>query len=199
MRLNCDSEGVKEASRILSEGGVVVFPTDTVYGVGCNPFDKNAVKRIYKIKNREPSKPLPVLTYSKETAEKIVEFDRDSERIADTMWPGPLTIILKTKEEKIKESLNVEEKVAVRVPNHRCTLELLRLCRYVVGTSANLSGSQSTTDPEECERDIVGYDLLLDGGKIAGRGESTIIEMSGGELKIHREGEIKKGDILGLL
>lgn len=199
MRVSCDSDGVKEASRILAEGGVVVFPTDTVYGIGCNPFDRNAVKRIYKIKNREPSKPLPVLTFSKEMAKKIVEFDKDSERIADTMWPGSLTIILKTKEKKLKESLNVEEKVAVRVPNHRCTLELLQYCKYVVGTSANVSGAQSTADPEECERSMDGYDLLLDGGRIASRGESTIIEMAEGELKIHREGKIKKEDILGLL
>lgn len=199
MRVNCDSDGVKEASKILSDGGVVVFPTDTVYGIGCNPFDKNAVKKIYKIKNREPSKPLPVLTYSKDTAKKIVVFDKDSERIADAMWPGSLTIILKTKEKKLRESLNVKEKIAVRVPDHRCTLELLKHCKYVVGTSANMSGAQSTADPEECERSVDGYDLLLDGGKIASRGESTIIEMVGEELKIHRDGEIKKEDILGLL
>ena len=193
-------DGIREAGRVLAGGGVVIFPTDTVYGIGCNPFEKDAVRRIYGIKGREPAKPLPVLVHSKETAKQIVAFDSVSEEIADKMWPGPLTIILKIKENKLRESLGVKEKVAVRAPDHKCALGLLEQCRYVVGTSANISGMEPATDPGECERGMSGYDLLLDGGRIAGsRGESTIIELVDGELKIHRRGEIRKEEILGIL
>ena len=93
----------------------------------------------------------------------------------------------------------MKEKVAVRVPNHKCTLELLKHCKYIVGTSANVSGTKSTTDPKECERSMKGYDLLLDSGRISSKGESTIIELVEGQLVVHRKGEIKKEDILGVL
>ena len=199
MRVKCNPDGVKEASRVLSGGGVVVFPTDTVYGIGCSPFDKDAVRRIYRIKNRDPAKPLPVLAYSKEAAKEIAVFDDGSERIAGKMWPGPLTIILKIRDGRLEETLGVKGKIAVRVPDHGCALELLRQCRYVVGTSANVSGARPATDPTECEKDMSGYDLLLDGGKIASGGESTVVELVRGELVIHRKGEIKKEEILDVL
>ena len=199
MRVKCDPTGVQEACRILSGGGVVIFPTDTVYGIGCNPFDRKAVMKIYTIKNREISKALPILTYSKEIAKEIVVFDNHTERIVEKMWPGPLTVILKIRDDRLKTSLGVKEKIAVRVPNHRCALEMLKQCRYVVGTSANISGAKSTADPDTCEKEITGHDLLLDDGMTVGRGESTIIEVTEGKLKVHRVGEIKTEEILDIL
>ena len=198
MRVRCDPDGVKKANKILSMGGVVIFPTDTVYGIGCNPFDGDAVKKIYKIKNRDYSKPLPVLTHSKHDAKNIADFDESLERLADRMWPGPLTIILKVKEKRLKETLNIEERIAIRVPNHKCTLELLRQSRYIVGTSANISGTRSITDPTECEK-MNGYDLLLDGGRIASTGESTVIELVNGQIKVHRSGQIKEEELVSML
>lgn len=196
MRTNCDLDGIKKAVEILSNGGIVVFPTDTVYGIGCNPFDKKAVNKIYKIKNRDYAKPLPILTYSKKTAKDIAIFDKYSEKIADIMWPGSLTIILKIKDKKLKETLNVKEKIAVRVPNHTCTLKLLKRCKHIVGTSANISGVKSTTNPNECNIDC---DLLLDDGIITSEGESTIIELIDDKLKIHRKGKIKREELLKIL
>lgn len=198
MKVNCNLDGIKQASKILSDGGIVIFPTDTVYGIGCNPFNKEAVSRIYKIKNRDQTKPLPILTYSKETAKNIAIFDKDTEKIVDKMWPGSLTVILKIKDNTLKETLNVREKIAVRVPNHKCVLELLKQCKYIVGTSANISGMKSSIDPKECEKNITNYDLMLDGGRIKSGGESTIIELDK-SLKIHREGEIKKEELLKIL
>ncbi len=199
MRARCDPRGITEAARILSGGGVVVFPTDTVYGIGCDPFDKAAVGRIYSIKNRDPANPLPVLAYSAEAAREIARLDGSSAKVADRLWPGPLTIVLGVRDRRLRDTLNVGEKVAVRVPGHRCTLDLLRRCRYLVGTSANVSGAGSATDPAECERSVDGYDLLLDGGVLAGGGESTIIEFAGGELRIHREGAVTREEVLAAL
>jgi len=196
LKVNCDKEGIGIASQIINSGGIVIFPTDTVYGIGCNPYDKTAVKKIYEIKSRNIVKSLPVLTYSKETAKKIVQFDKITEKIADKFWPGPLTIILKVKDEKIKESLNLEDKIAIRVPNHQCTLELLQKCDFLVGTSANISGNSSYTNPKDCLKDMKDYDVFVDGGIISSGGESTIIEIENEEIKIIREGSLSKEEIL---
>ena len=87
LRVNCKKEGIEKASEIINKGGIVVFPTDTVYGIGCNPYNKDAVRKIYEIKSREISKPLPVLVHSKEIAEKIALFDEWSKKIAERFWP----------------------------------------------------------------------------------------------------------------
>ena len=199
MKVKCDKEGIIKASDIIKNGGVVIFPTDTVYGIGCDPYNKEAIQRIYKIKSRESAKQLPILAFSKKIVEKIVEFDRNSEKIAQKVWPGPLTLILKLTDEKIKSSLNMADKIAVRVPNHQCTLELLKKCELVIGTSANISGTGPFRNPKECYENLHGYDVFLDGGIITSNGESTIIEFEDGELKIHRQGVLTREEILKIL
>jgi L-threonylcarbamoyladenylate synthase len=136
-------------------------------------------------------KQLPVLAYSKKVIKEIAFFDEISEKIANKFWPGSVTLILKVKDIKIEESLGLEDKIAVRVPNHPCVLSLLKKCRLLVGTSANFSGQSSFDDSKEVARKFSGYDILLDGGKISDSGESTIIEVLGNELKIVRKGKIK--------
>lgn len=199
MRVKCDKEGISKASSIIKSGGIVVFPTDTVYGIGCDPYNKESIQRIYKIKSREISKSLPILAFSKDIAAKIVEFDKDSEKIAQKVWPGPVTLILKLTDEKLKTSLNVGDKIAIRVPKHQCTLELLRECNFIIGTSANISGMGSFRNSEECYQNIHNFDLFLDGGTITSEGESTIIEFEEGKLKIHREGVLTQKEILKIL
>jgi len=199
MKVNCNQAGINKANEVIRDGGVIIFPTDTVYGIGCDPYNKKSIQKIYNIKSRERTKSLPILAGSKKEVTRIAQFDDDSENIAEKLWPGPLTIILKLTDEKLKESLNAADKVAVRVPNHQCTLELLEKCNFIIGTSANISGSQSFKNPKECYQNIQGYDLFLDGGIIPSRGESTIIEFVHGKLKIHREGVLKQKEILKLL
>ena len=198
LRINCDKEGIEKASQIISQGGVVVFPTDTVYGIGCNPYNKNSVKRIYDIKSRDISKPFPVLAYSIEVAERIAFFDEFTRGIVERFWPGELTVILKLTDKNLKRSLNVTEKIAIRVPNHRCTLELLKECDLLVGTSANISGHSSFTDPDECFNNIQKFDVFVDGGTIASKAESTIIEIKDKDIRIIRRGPFSYEEILGL-
>ena len=196
MKVSCDKEGIEKASKIISQGGIVIFPTDTVYGIGCDPYNKASVEKIYKIKSRDIIKSVPILTYSAEAAERIAQFDQLAKKIVKKFWPGPLTLILKVTDEKIKRSLNLENKIAVRVPNHRCTLELLKKCNYLVGTSANISGDLPHTNPEECLEKMQNYDVFVDGGIITSNGESTIIEIENEEVKIIREGSLTKEEIL---
>ena len=197
LKVNCDKEGIQKASQIINKGGIAIFPTDTVYGIGCDPYNKESVKKIYDIKSRDISKSVPVLAYSKEVAAKIVHFDKLSEKIIEKFWPGPLTIILKLTDEKIKESLNLKDKIAIRVPNNKCTLELLKKCNFLVGTSANISGDLPYTNPDECFKNLHNYDIFIDGGTITSESESTIIEIEDEEIKIIRKGSLTKEEILG--
>ena len=194
-----NSTGVALVVKSIKNGGVVIFPTDTVYGIGCNPYDENAIERIYRIKKRDGKKPLPVLGYSRQILEEIVEFDEIAYRITDKFWPGQLTIILPLKDKKLKESMDATDKIAVRVPDNKCILSLLKQCKLIIGTSANLSTENSFVEPDLCAKSITGYDIFLDGGTLESLGESTIIEIVNKEIKILRKGVISQEELFSLV
>ena len=192
MKVSCDDVGIQSAAKAINDGKIVIFPTDTVYGLGCNPYNHEAVSSLYKIKKRKKEKPLPVIGYSKNELEKIAEFNTLEEKIAEKFWPGPITLILKIKDKEIQKSLELEGKIAVRVPNNQCVLALLKECKLLVGTSANISGTAPFNDPKECDKNLSGYDLLIDGGIISSQGESTIVEIENNDVKILRKGSISE-------
>ena len=188
---------MQSAYQTVKDGGIVIFPTDTVYGIGCDPYNKNSVSLLYKIKKREKTKPFPVLGYSKKELEKIAVFNSLATKIAEKFWPGPLTMILNVKDADIQKSLGLENKIAVRVPDNTCILSLLKECKVLVGTSANISDETSLIDPNDCETKM-SYDLLIDGGIITSKGESTIVEIDGDKVKIVREGSVPEKEIYEL-
>ncbi len=194
--LGC-TNGISECASIIKSGGVVVFPTDTIYGIGCDPRNDSAVQRIFKIKGRDEKKPLPVLAYSMQDAEKIVSLGRAGRMLAERYWPGALTIVAPLVDKKISRSVTAgSNSLAVRVPANRCILSLLQQCKYLVGTSANISGGKSSKSAQEVlDSGLDGFDALLDGGHVGGV-ESTIVDMTGAEPKILREGAIKSGEVL---
>lgn len=189
---------MQSAYQTVKDGGIVIFPTDTVYGIGCDPYNKNSVSLLYKIKKREKTKPFPVLGYSKKELEKIAGFNSLATKIAEKFWPGPLTMILNVKDPDIQKSLGLENKIAVRVPDNTCILSLLKECKVLVGTSANISDETSLIDPNDCETKISNYDLLIDGGIITSKGESTIVKIDGDKVKIVRKGSIPEKEIYEL-
>jgi len=195
LRISCNNVGIQKAVQIINKGGIVIFPTDTVYGIGCDPYNQKGVLSLYKIKKREKTKPFPVIGYSKKELEKIAEFNDKAEKIAELFWPGPITLILKVKDENIRKSLGLGKKIAVRVPNNQCVLSLLKECKLLVATSANISGTTSLTDPNDCKRDLNGYDLLLDGGILSDDGESTIVEIDRNKLRIVRSGSVSEEEL----
>ena len=192
MKISCNDEDVQKAASAINDGAVIVFPTDTVYGLGCNPYNHDSVLSLYEIKKREKTKPFPVLGYSKEELEKIAEFSPLEEKIAEKFWPGAITLILKVKDQEIQKSLSLGEKIAVRVPNNKCALALLKECKLLVGTSANISETKPFNDPKECSENLTGYDLFIDGGIISSKGESTIVEIENNDVKILRKGSISE-------
>jgi len=196
LKVNCNKDGIEKTSQIIKKGGVAIFPTDTVYGIGCNPYNVNSVKKIYEIKSRAEVKSLPVLAYSLDIVKEITIIDKFTEKIIKKYWPGPLTLILALTDQKLKKSLKLQNKIAVRIPDSKCTLKLLEKCKLLVGTSANISGNSSYTNPDECIKNIKNYDVFLNGGTITSKGESTIIEIENEKIKIIREGALKAEDIM---
>ena len=192
MKISCNDADIQIAAKAINDGAIVVFPTDTVYGLGCNPYNHEAVLTIYEIKKREKTKPFPIIGYSKKEVEAIAEFNPLEEKIAEKFWPGPITLILKVKDKEIQKSLDLGEKIAVRVPNNQCVLALLKKCKLLVGTSANVSGAAPSIDPNVCGKNLSGYDLLIDGGIISSQGESTIVEIKNNDVKILRKGTISE-------
>jgi len=192
LKISCNDADIQIAAKAINDGAIVVFPTDTVYGLGCNPYNHDAVLSLYEIKKRKKTKPFPVIGYSKKELEKIAEFNPLEEKIAEKFWPGPITLILKVKDKEIQKSLELDGKIAVRVPNNLCVLALLKECKSLVGTSANISGTAPFNDPKECGKNLSGYDLLIDGGMISGQGESTIVEIENNDVKILRKGNVSE-------
>jgi L-threonylcarbamoyladenylate synthase len=197
--LGC-ADGMSECAHIIKNGGVVVFPTDTIYGIGCDPRNDSAVERIFKIKGRDEKKPLPVLAYSMQDAEKIVSLGRAGRMLAEKYWPGALTIVAPLADKKMSRGVTAGcSNLAVRVPANSCILPLLQECRYLVGTSANISGGKPSKSAQEVlGSGLDGFDALLDGGPVGGV-ESTIVDMAGAEPRILREGAIKSGEVLRLI
>jgi L-threonylcarbamoyladenylate synthase len=196
----CSEDAVARCALLVKSGGVVVFPTDTIYGIGCDPYNDSAVKRIFTIKSRDEKKPLPVLTYSAQNAERIVLLGRTGRMLAERYWPGALTIVAPIIDHTISPKVVAgSSSLAVRVPANKCILLLLSHCRYLVGTSANLSGETTLKSAQEVlDSQLEGYDAVLD-GRTAEKGvESTIVDV-GGKPKILREGAIKSSEVSQLL
>ena len=198
MKISCSDADIQIAAKAINDGATVVFPTDTVYGLGCNPYNHEAVLSLYEIKKRKKTKPFPVIGYAKKELEKIAEFNPLEGKIAEKFWPGPITLILKVKDKEIQKSLDLDGKIAVRVPNNQCVLALLKECKLLVGTSANISGATPFNDPKECSENLSGYDLFIDGGIISSQGESTIVEIENNDVKILRKGNVSEEMIKAL-
>ena len=197
---SCSNDAVARCASVIKSGGVVVFPTDTTYGVGCDPYSESSVERVFAIKGRNAKKPLPVLVYSTEDAEKIVALGAAGRILAGRYWPGALTIVAPVIDLKISHRVTAgSNSLAVRVPAGECILSLLKQCKYLVGTSANRSGEKPLkTAQEVMGSSLDGYDALLDGGPVEKGVESTIVDITD-KPEILREGAIKSKEVLELL
>lgn len=188
------------ACSVLSKGRLVAFPTDTVYGVGALAFDGVAVESIYAAKARPLEKAIPVLIAELADLAKItVNVPEMAARLAAWFWPGPLTLVV-PKHPDLPKAVSATRKVGVRVPDHPVARELLRLTGPMAVTSANLSGQPNPSTVEEVFAQLGGrIDLILDGGKTQGGIPSTVVDCTGAEPQILREGPIKRAEILSKL
>jgi L-threonylcarbamoyladenylate synthase len=182
---------------ILCDGGVIIYPTDTVYGIGCNPYFDKSVERIYKIKGRDQKKALPILGSNIGDIERIVQLNPIAKTLAQHFWPGALTIVSPCIDDNIsKQVIAGGDKLAVRIPDNKCTRDLISSCKFLIGTSANFSGQEPCISSSDIiSSGISGYDALLDGGILVKGRESTIVEVLDSDMRILRHGAIKSDKI----
>lgn len=184
-------EKLKEAARILQKGGLVAFPTETVYGLGANALDEHASAKIYEAKGRPSDNPLIVhIAHDKDMELLAKEVPDEAYQLARVFWPGPLTIILKKKAEVPYQTTGGLDTVAIRFPANPIARDLIDIAGvFVAAPSANLSGKPSPTSAEHVINDLSGrVDMIIDGGKATLGLESTIVDLSGETPVILRPG-----------
>jgi L-threonylcarbamoyladenylate synthase len=198
--LKATIENIRVASQVVRDGGLVVYPTETVYGLGCDPFNVNAVERVFRVK-RSRKKPLPILLSSVADLEKIAQLSDVARKIAAKLWPGPLTIIIRKKPALPDIVTCGLDSVGVRIPKHDVAVQLIRLSNgLLVGTSANRTGREpACTASEALEQLGEEIDVLLDGGPAPLREPSTVVDLTTGKPKILREGPISVKNLLEVL
>ena len=178
---------------MVKSGGVIAIPTDTVYGLGCDPSDDEAVSRLFEAKNRQ-AKPVPVLCASPDVAKRLVELNSAAAKLARLHWPGPLTIVAPLRKgSKLSALLDQGSGyLGVRVPRSDLCLELARkVGGSITGTSANLSGQPSCRTAAQVLAALDGrIKLVIDGGTLRGR-ESTVVKASGETVEVLREGAVR--------
>jgi L-threonylcarbamoyladenylate synthase len=177
--LTADTASAKEAARVLASGGLVAFPTETVYGLGADAADGRAVARLYAAKGRPAFNPLIAHVVDLEAARALARFNPKATELANAFWPGPLTLVLpKAAKCRVADLATAGlDTIAVRVPNHDVARDIIaELGRPVVAPSANRSGHVSPTRPEHVQADLAGrIDLIIDGGRTPVGLESTIL------------------------
>ena len=195
-----DPQAISEAIEIIQSGGMIVFPTDTVYGVGVSAFNESAIDKIYQVKERSKNKAIPILVGDPAQLSRITPPSGDQvKRIMDKFWPGALTLILQMLSD-LPDNLSSTGTIGVRIPNYKFTQDLLLQTGPLAVTSANLSGESSAKTAEEVYGNLGGkIDLILDGGKSTGGIASTVLDCTKPEPVILRSGPISLDDIKSML
>jgi len=189
---------VENAVKYLKAGSVIIFPTDTVYGMGANLYDIEAIKKIYYFKNRDMRKPLAIYLSEIDSVKQFCEFvPQEFYKLYESFLPGPLTIILK-KNNIIPDIVSGgKDTIAIRFVDNQLLTDIINKSGFpLAGTSANISGENSAANPDEVIKNLSGkIDLILNEGNCKYGSESTLISLAGDKPKILRQGVISKDDI----
>ena len=176
---------IEQAVGVLRRGGLVIFPTDTVYGLGASIRFPKTLRKIYRIKKRSGKKPLVFLIGFKKDIRKFTnKLSNEAKKLARDFWPGPLTLVLPSKKYKT---------IALRMPDHRIALGLIRGAGPLAVTSANLSGKKENVTLKAVESQLLKEaDLCIDGGKVPLGRVSTVLDVTNHPFQVAREGCIKE-------
>ncbi|XOU94416.1 MAG: L-threonylcarbamoyladenylate synthase [Candidatus Kerfeldbacteria bacterium] len=190
-----ESTKIKEAAKVIKEGGVVVYPTDTAYGLAADALNADAIGKLFIIKQRI-QKPLPVIVDSEKMLEKIAEVTTEEQKIIKKYWPGALTLIFK-KKDIIQPFLTLGlPTVGVRMPDYKIAIQLVKEAGTpLTSTSANISGKGNCYTPECVQRMFQGADsqpdLIMDAGELDEVPVSTVAQVEGKKVNTLREGPVK--------
>ena len=198
--LKATRDNILTASQIVRKGGLVVYPTETVYGLGCDPFRIEAVKRVFEVKG-ERIKPLPILASSIDHVEKIACMSQEGKKVAEKFWPGPLTMVF-PKRLVLPDIVTCNaDSVGVRIPKHDVALQLISLSNgLLIGTSANRTGEKPPRTVQEATQQLKEeVDVFLDGGPTTLGRPSTVIDFTSKKPRILREGPISLKEISDII
>lgn len=188
-----DPEQLRPAIEAIHSGGVVAFPTDTLYGLAVDPRSKAAIEKLYSIKQRSPLVAVPLIAEStRQVIDHVGTLTPLAEKLAQQFWPGPLTLVIPASSELCEAVHRGTRHVAVRVPDHLVARELARLAGHAItSTSANLSGAEPASSADEVWAALGDQiDVLIDSGPTPGGLPSTVIDVTGNEPKLVRAGAI---------
>jgi L-threonylcarbamoyladenylate synthase len=184
---------LEKAAEILKNGGIVIFPTDTAFGIGCRIDNEGAIEKLIKIRGRKENQPFPVLVSSLEMAKKYLKsFSRDVKNLTDKYWPGGLTVVLDCREELVNPVIRGNGKtLGVRMPDHETTLRLIdKVGVPIIGSSANFSKGNTPFSLDEVDRKLLKLvDFVLE-GKTKNKDSSTVVDCTGKQWKILRQGVV---------
>jgi len=194
-------EKLSEIAPLVAKGKLIIYPTDTVYGLGTSPYLRDSVLKVFKLKKRELGKPLPILTSSIDKAKELVEFNELAEELAVRFWPGPLTLVLPLKAKNLPSYVHGgTSKLGVRIPNHEIALTLIKLIGgYLIGTSANISNYPPPTSAEEALNYFANVNddlILIDGGPTPLKTPSTVVDLTVRPPRLLRIGALKSYEVL---
>ncbi|HWQ84583.1 MAG TPA: L-threonylcarbamoyladenylate synthase [Anaerolineales bacterium] len=187
---------VKQALQVLERGGLVAFPTDTVYGLAASAFDTHGIDRLFQAKERQIEKAIPILLASPADLEQVtLDMPAHARILAQRFWPGPLTLVV-PRHPALPENISPSSTIGVRMPDHPVALAILRASGPLAVTSANLSGFPSSTNASQVFNQLDGrVDLIIDGGNTSGGIPSTVVDCTGPAPKVLREGPLSKTDL----
>lgn len=195
---------IERAVQVMQRGGTVVFPTDTLYGLGCNALDASAVGRVFDIKHRSYVKALPMLVRDLSWARELAYITPEQERLIEAWWPGRVTFVLPRRPIVPTIMCGGGQTVGVRAPDNVFTQGLLRHLGYpIAGTAANTSGTEPTNDAmlivDLFAQTAPQPDLVLDAGLLPHSEPSTVVDLSGRRPRILRQGAVRADKILAML
>ena len=193
VKVDPDKPEVLEAARLLREGGVVAYPTDTLYGLGASLHHERALERVYEIKGRDPSKPLLLLIPEVDSLRSLVKEVSDSAvRLMDAFWPGPLTLVFEASDAVPEICLGGGKTIGIRLPDSSVAMALLREVNVpLTASSANRSGGPQPVSAQQVAETIGDQvDLIIDGGPCTDESPSTLVDVSGSHAVLLREGRI---------
>lgn len=192
------NERIRQAARVLREGGVVAYPTDTLYGLAVDPRSPDAVTRLFTVKQRQHGQPIPLIAASEEQAAEVAAFNGTARRLGRAFWPGPLSLVLPVRGVICPDVTAADRTVAVRVPANETARALAAALGFcITATSANMSGQAPTASPEVVRAALGGrIDYLLDEGLAPGGAPSTIVQINGDEVTLVREGAVPWNRVL---
>jgi L-threonylcarbamoyladenylate synthase len=202
VKFHIDQNLIKKITGVLQKGGIIVFPTSFLYGIGADVSNEAAIKKVFKIKKRIYSNPLSILVKDEIEVKKIArKIPPIAENLMKNFWPGKLTIIFEAKD-NVSEMLTAgSKKIGIRIPEHPIAKAIVNSFENpITATSANISGNKAIYDIKDVGSNFFkNFDLVIDAGRLKGGSGSTIIDITDNDIKILREGAIKAKEIFSTI